>query len=174
MKSILNGHTDKFEYLISKYQNYVFAIILNITGESSDIPDIAQEVFLSVFRSLSSYRSGSFKSWLGKITVSRAIDWKRVQARAPNRENGIEIDNLAQDNMVSLENLIINRDSRKQVKKLCQELPDKYSSTIEKYYFDEKSYEQIAVEEGISVKTVESRLYRARTILKERWEGDMP
>ena len=46
-----------------------------------------------------------------------------------------------------------------------------YSRVLMRYYFEHQSYQQIAREEGISLKTVESRLYRARKILRKRWEG---
>ena len=51
-------------------------------------------------------------------------------------------------------------------------MPEIYRVVIEKFYFQEKSYEMIAREENVSVKTIASRLYRAKILLKEKWREE--
>lgn len=66
--------------------------------------------------------------------------------------------------------VIIRQEDRERLEKICTMLPDRYADVIQKFYFQDKGYNDIAVEEGISTKTVESRLYRARIVLRQKWE----
>lgn len=175
VEMIVSGDADQFKHIVERYQHYVYAILLNITGDNNDIQDLAQEVFIGIYRALPSYHGGSFKGLVGRIAANRAIDWKRARARAPAFISSLPVENLVQkDKIVSLEAIVIRRENREIVRRMCRELPSLYSSTVEKYYFENKTCEEIAVEEGISIKTVESRLYRARAMIRERWEGDRP
>jgi RNA polymerase sigma factor (sigma-70 family) len=73
----LDGEQDAFTLLVEKYKGYVFAIILSFVRDEETAKDIAQEVFLQVYRSLASYRQQNFKGWIGRITANKAIDYKR-------------------------------------------------------------------------------------------------
>jgi RNA polymerase sigma factor (sigma-70 family) len=66
--------------------------------------------------------------------------------------------------------IFLQKERQEQVEKVCLALPEVYRRTIEKYYLEEKSYQQIAAEDKITVKTVESRLYRAKKLFREKWE----
>jgi len=113
------------------------------------------------------------KAWIGKITVNKAIDWKRRQAKYILEDRETELDRIVDDRLISPDRQVIQHERAINIKKLCRTLPPRYSSIVIKYHFEEKSYQQIAREEGISLKTVESRLYRARKMMRERWkEGE--
>jgi len=80
VQACLSGDQAAFAQIVEHYQAYVFAIILNFV-EKSDAPDVAQEVFLQLYHSLSQYEPDNFTAWIGKITVCKAIDWKRSHKR---------------------------------------------------------------------------------------------
>ena len=130
-------------------------------------------MFLQIYRSLPDYQFDHLKAWIGKITVNKAIDWKRRQAKYILEDRETELDRIVDDRLISPDRQVIQHERAINIKKLCRTLPPRYSSIVIKYHFEEKSYQQIAREEGISLKTVESRLYRARKMMRERWkEGE--
>lgn len=170
-KRLMNGDLQAFEGFIEEYQGYVFAIILRFVNDPDDAQDIAQEVFLQLYRSLPEYRPDNLKAWVGKIATNKAIDGKRRRARQGEYlQAEVELPYTPQALEMNPEQMLIKLEKQERIKALCSELPPGYSRVLMRYYFDHQSYQQIAREEGISLKTVESRLYRARKILRERWE----
>lgn len=171
---MISGDETAFAEMINKYKSYVFAIILKVTHHSPDAADIAQEVFLQVFRSLHRYQNQNFKAWLGTIATHKAIDWQRMHERCSNKP-GDEIMVNVPDKRVwaNPSDQLLQNESLSTIRKLCQDLPDRYRIIIEQFYFQSRSCEQIAQRENISVRTVESRLYRARVLLREYWKEAM-
>ncbi len=170
-----NGDTAAFETIIEHYKAYVFAIVLRFVREPDDAQDIAQEVFLQIYRSLPEKRPENLKAWIGKVATNKAIDWKRRQERFQALEEYWQQSDLMgrTGNVVNLEDKIIERQQEAFLRQLCRDLPPPYRRVVVKHHFEGKSYQEIAREEGISLKTVESRLYRARNMMRERWkEGD--
>jgi len=170
----LIGDDEAFTTIISRYQAYIFAIILRFVNERQDAEDIAQEVFLQLYRSLPDKQEGELKSWIGKIAVNKAIDWKRSQKRRQALAECLEQLSLVDDRSGGkIEQVILQREQELLLHQLCRGLSPPYRRVVVKYHFEGKSYQSIAREEGISVKTVESRLYRARKMMRDQWEeGD--
>lgn len=166
------GDAEAFEKIIDHYKAYVFAIVLRFLQDPDDVQDVVQEVFLQLYRSLPGYQPDNLKGWIGKITANKAIDWKRRQSRFL-WDSEKSLSTISEDADAGPERVILKKERDEYIKALCTALPQHYSRIVIKYHFEDKSYQQIAREEGISLKTVESRLYRARKILKERWKEEM-
>jgi len=164
----LDGDREAFSLLIEEYKGYVFAIILRFIQDQEMVRDIAQEVFLQVYQSLNSYQPQNFKGWIGKITVNKTIDYKR---KCKTFELKLEEASLYQEHekIGEPERLWLEKEKENQVQEVLQQLPLLYREMIYKHYYQGKSYQEIASEEGISKKTVESRLYRARNIFRQKW-----
>lgn len=174
VKCCLRGNSEAFAVLVDRYKAYVFAIILNLTGRTAATEDIAQEVFLQVYRSLPQHEIRNFKAWLGRITVNKAIDWKRRQARH-GADASLDAATLPESDVSPAESpeaLLLRQEYRDRVGSLVAALPEIYRRVMLKYYFEGKSYQQIALEEAIAVKTVEARLYRGRHLFRQKWEED--
>ncbi len=168
--SFRRGDPNAFETMIKHYQGYVFAIILNFVNDN-EAPDIAQEVFLQLYRSLPHFQSNHLKAWIGKITVHKAIDWKRSHARYNEGPSDLDI-NTVTDNAMMPDEFIIRQENRRQIQTICRSLPSRYARVIIKFYFENKSYLQIAREEGVSLRTIESRLYRAKHMIRSQWKEE--
>ena len=167
---MLAGNDAAFAQLLERYKNYVFAIIFPILRNKDDAEDAAQETFIKLYCSLYQYSQGSFKSWLGRISVNTAIDLKRKRERELPRENlleGLPEDSLPQGPSVENELLGIEEEN---LENLCRGLPERYRSVVYQYYVLEKSCREIAVAQGVAVRTIESRLYRSRKMIRERME----
>ncbi|MCG0276313.1 MAG: sigma-70 family RNA polymerase sigma factor [Thermosediminibacteraceae bacterium] len=171
----LEGDCEAFRELFDRYKAYVFAIILNFVKDGNEAEDIAQEVFLQIYRSLPQCQQENFKSWIGRIAVNKAIDYKRKVARLPCialEDKAPEMMPVREEECTSPEEIYLTKESREEVRNVTGRLPEIYRRAIEKYYFQDKSCREIAREEGISIKAVESRLNRARTLFKKRWGRD--
>lgn len=172
IKSVFKGNQDAFRKLVEKYQTFVFAICMNIVRDRQEAENLSQETFIQVYRSLARYESKGFKTWIGRIATNKAIDWKR---KAENSHSIVHLDDpevLSTQHEDSLQDQVIKNERKKQIISLCNQLPEKYSIVLNKYYIQSKSYQEISVEEGISIKTVESRLYRAKKEIRKKWEEE--
>ena len=171
-KKALAGDEQAFRAMVEKYKAYVFAIILNFIKDYDEVENVAQEVFMQIYLSLPQYRFKNLKAWIGKIAATKAIDWKRKKSKSSCEEmvESIECFGNAPDRVSETpEEILLKREHREQIFKVCDNMPEIYGSVIVKFYFEGKSYQQIALEEKMSSKTVESRLYRARRLFREKW-----
>lgn len=148
----------------------MFAIILNFVSQN-EASDIAQEVFLQLYRSLPQFESNNLKAWIGKITVRKAIDWKRSHARYKEEPDDSDITSVKDDSLMPDE-IVIKEENRQMLLAICRNLPPRYGRVIIKYYFENKSYQQIAREEGVNLRTIESRLYRAKHMIRSQWKEE--
>jgi RNA polymerase sigma factor (sigma-70 family) len=176
IKQTLSGDELAFAKIVDRYKGYVFAIILNFIKDHNEAENVAQEVFLQIYTSLPKYKSDNFKGWIGRITANKSIDWKRKKEskfREETMENAEYIIDSQKFNFFETpEDKLIQKENRDLIYKLCKNIPPIYEKVIMKFYFEEKSYEEIAIEEGATTKTIASRLYRGRNILREKWREE--
>jgi RNA polymerase sigma factor (sigma-70 family) len=169
---VLEGNDHAFRLLVEKYRNDVFRTVFAVLRDQKEAEDAAQEVFMKVYTSLSRYENQGFKTWITRIAVNHAIDVKRKQAR--RREDVVD----ALDQQVpgspkdSVEKVVIAEDQRRLVQKKLNEVPENYREVIYGFYIAEKSYQQMAKEQNVQVKTIETKLYRARNWMKRNWKED--
>ena len=168
------GNQQAFRILVEKYQLLIYSICYNVVKDSQHAENIAQETFLQVFRSLPNYEYKGFKTWIGRIALNKAIDYQRKATELKKREVEYidDVELIVATDGQNMEDELGRKEDIKKIGELCNQLPDIYRTILRKYYIKEMCYADIALEEGISVKTVESRLYRARKLLKEKWEED--
>ena len=172
IKRAASGNQEAFRKIVEEYQKLVFAICMNITKDRQEAENLAQETFLQVYRSLNKYRSEGFKTWIGRIATNKALDWKRSR-KVENSLQFIDINDsheIRSNERDTPHEKLLHKEEKERLETLCNDLPEKYAVVISKYYVQLKSYKQISDEEGISIKTVESRLYRAKKMLKDKWE----
>ncbi|KQO13830.1 RNA polymerase subunit sigma [Paenibacillus sp. Leaf72] len=141
-----------------------------------DAEDVTQEVLLQIHRSLPECRLEGFKTWVTRIAVNRAIDWKRSKARKPE-ELSEYVDNLGpgtdgQGTAMPAERAAIEREEKRYIREQVEQLPDNYREVVNAYYIEQKSYEEISSSTGLERKSVESRLYRARNWIKRHWRRE--
>ncbi|UWG99286.1 RNA polymerase sigma factor [Dehalobacter sp. DCM] len=146
-------------------------ICLNVVHDPFEAENLTQDTFLQVYKSLPTYEYRGFKTWLSRIALNKAIDYKRKLAKTKGRERlGLaEIENLA-DERAPVQEIIIKEEEKVLLDQCLKKIPKHYETVIRKTYQDNKSSRQIALEENISIRTVETRLYRGKKILRECFE----
>ncbi|MFU1797097.1 MULTISPECIES: RNA polymerase sigma factor [Paenibacillus] len=170
---IRRGDQAAFRMLVEHFGQHVFQTAYSVLRNVKEAEDAAQEVFLQVYKSLPDYRSQGFKTWITRIAVNKAIDIKRKLGR--RREDQMA-DGEIIEQMPSAEEDVLGQLVRKEKKMLLERklalLPVQHKDILIQFYINEKSYEQIAKEQNIAVKTVESRLYRARGWIRNHWKEE--
>jgi RNA polymerase sigma factor (sigma-70 family) len=165
VSQVLAGNDAAFAVLVERYKNYVFALIYPILRNRDDAEDAAQETFLKLYRSLAQYSQGSFKSWLGRISINTAIDMKRKRERLGENLLGNLPDRYSIPEPSAEEKVV---EDELFLEDLCCGLPESFKRVVYQYYVQEKSCREIAIEQGVAVRTVESRLYRSRKLIREK------
>ncbi|HLH42037.1 MAG TPA: sigma-70 family RNA polymerase sigma factor [Bryobacteraceae bacterium] len=166
----LSGEEAAWEDLIKTHTRRVYAICYRFTGSSQEAQDLAQEVFLRVFRSLKSFRAGegSFTVWLGKLTRNLLIDHYR-RSRLERASDSIEqaLPVLEEKTAISAraDGLLAGREASEALQGALQKLSPELRETVILRDLEELEYREIAQVLKVPEGTVKSRLNRGRAEL---------
>jgi len=164
-----NGSEHAFRMLIEMHKQYVFKCIFGVLRNQKDAEDASQEVWMKIYTSLPQYEHQGFKTWMTRIAVNHAIDCKRRKARQKEEL----VDDLP---VKESQDVVVRRLLRKEQKQLVlrhlEEVPESYREVIEGFYIKEKSYQELANEQHVQVKTIETKLYRARLWMRKNWKEE--
>lgn len=167
IERVQKGEVRCFADLVSRYQDPVYGMALRFVRGKDEAEDIAQEAFLRAYRGLEGFKGDSaFSTWLYRITWNLCADWLR-RNRKPGRAS-LAIDDAADlaDDRVDLEQGLLAEEEKRKVREALDGLDEKYRSVLVLLYYQRMSYEQIAAVLEVPMKTVETRLYRARKLLR--------
>lgn len=173
IRQICQGDGDAFRQFVNTYSQHVFKVTYSVLREVKVAEDAAQEAFLQMYKSLPDYRHQGLKSWITRIALNKAIDSKRKQERL--KEQPVDYELVLSQTASNEEDIlsgIVRRDRKDRLMEEINKLPEAHREIIVAYYLDHKQYEQISMEKGIALKTVESRLYRARQWIRHHWKED--
>lgn len=166
----LENH-DAFGELIGRYEKRLYRYVRRITDAShEECEDILQEVFLKAYRYLNNFDPKlSFSSWIYRIAHNETISHFRKRKVRPNtipEEDGeLYLKNIQADLDIAAE--IDRKQLGESARKTLTKLGKKYEDVLVLRYLEEKSYEEISDILKIPVKTVGTRLNRAKKKLRE-------
>lgn len=171
---VLAGDRNAFRLIVEKYGDRVLGFLRSRLGSEEEAADMAQDVFLRVYRSLDSYRLGeNFASWLFAIAANRlrthAAKLFRERAKVERKAYDLEA-SAAADPVKEAERNLASEELRRAVALLKDELRE----VVELYYFAELSVAQTARVLGIGEEAAKSRLFRARSLLRKAIEEEQP
>jgi RNA polymerase sigma factor (sigma-70 family) len=167
------GADISFEEVVREHQAMVFRTLLRLTGSREHLEDLAQDVFLRLYKALPSFRGESLIStYLYRITVNVAQnEWKRRKRDdrplvSISEETGAWEDRLEHPDR-NAEQMLEEREFQQNVEERLAELSAVERSVLVLYHQEERSYEQIALALGMPVGTVRTHLHRGRKKLRE-------
>jgi RNA polymerase sigma-70 factor (ECF subfamily) len=171
------GDKQAFELLIKKYQRRIFHLIYRITQDPAVVESLAQDVFLKAYRSISSFRGSSrFYTWLYRIAVNTSLSYIKKESVGENREKRVDFDlhasNLAVDSMrvEDPEELLMRKEFFSHLVGSLRRLPEELRTAVVLREFTGLNYEEIAEVMEIPLGTVRSRIFLARSRLREMLE----
>ena len=174
-----HGDLDAFNTLVLHYQDMVFNVALRILGDDELAADAAQEAFISAFRSINSFRGGSFKAWLMRTVTNACYDELRRQKRRPttplepDTNDGEEMDSphwLADPNM-SPEQEAEADELDHAIQHCLENLPTDFRVVVIMADIQGFDYNEVATATRVPLGTIKSRLARARLRLRECLRG---
>lgn len=167
------GQTDAYRFIIEKYRPYLFQVVLSVVRNPKDAEDVTQEALLKIYYSLSRYRFEGFKTWMTRIAVNQAIDYKRKAFHRKESASDSPEDYAVNEGYAeSSEDCFLRREMKEMLQGKLQTVPESYREVIQAFYLEDKSYPEIAADLGLEQKSVESRLYRARQWIRKHWKEE--
>ncbi|WP_413376136.1 RNA polymerase sigma factor [Alkalihalobacillus sp. 1P02AB] len=169
VKRAQQGDEWAFRQIVEEHRAHVIRAIMPVIKNVKDAEELAQDVFVRVFYALPQYEARGFKTWVTRIAVNMAIDEKRKRARRKEEALG-DWEGTTTSN--EIEEQLIKKETKRIVLEKMESVPENYRNVLIAFYIEEKSYQEIANEQKVEVKTVETKLYRARKWVKDRWKED--
>lgn len=168
---VVEGEKNAFAPLVDAYKNMVFTLCLRMLGDEVDAEEAAQEVFIKVFNSISSYREKSaFSTWVYRITYNHCISVIRKKIRVIDLADEVPDDRVDEGVMDGLDRLR-DEDRAHYVQKALEAIPETDAFMVTLFYFEALDLEEIARITGYSSGNVRTRLHRARKKIYEVLQG---
>jgi RNA polymerase sigma-70 factor (ECF subfamily) len=158
-----------WEEIVREHSGRVYRLAYRLTGDPHEAEDLTQDVFVRVFRSLDSYRPGTFEGWLHRITTNLFLDRVRrrqrirfdalteeLSARLPLRATGTDPEQVYE--MTHLDQDILTA---------LRALPPQFRAAVVLADIEGYSYEEVAQTLGVKMGTVRSRIHRGRALLRQ-------
>ena len=175
IQQYLKGDEKSLEVLIERYLRMIYNFVYRNVGSPSDAEDIAQEVFVKVWKNIRKFdRNKNFKPWIFQIAKNTAIDFLRKKKSIPfSRFENEKGQNLLVDNMPGApDNLLENLNDKKVLAGAMHGLSDKEQRLINMRHKDGMSFKEIAEVFGESINTIKSRYRRILAVLKRNIKAD--
>ena len=167
------GKQAAYAELMDRYRDSIYFTMLKMVKNTDDADDLTIEAFGKAFNRLEQYSpSFAFSTWLFKIASNNSIDFirkKRIQVTSMDsgfsNSDGESIQIDARSTCLNPEETIFHGQRIDHMRLLVSKLKPKYRELVEKRYFEEMSYEEIAEEMNLPLGTVKAQLFRARDFL---------
>jgi len=175
MLRVKAGDDSAFEYLVHKYRRPMVGFMYRTTHNAPVAEDLAQEVFLRVYRSRENYEpSAKFTTWIYRIASNLAVNYARdtrheraesaVSIDEPDEETGLTVD--VPDTSLSAEESILRRERMAAIRQRVQALPERQRIAVIMHKYQEMDYRQIAEVLKLSESATKSLLFRAYETLR--------
>ena len=179
VKAAQHGDLNAFNALILRYQNLLYGIALRMLNDEDIASDAVQEALISAFSKLNSFRGGSLRSWLARVTVNACYDEMRRKRR--QREVPMEQYNMEGEEVEDLSWMIDPADRPEEqyesfelenaIQHSLSQLTPAYREALVLVDIEGLSYEEASVAAHVPVGTVKSRLARARLQMRCNLQG---
>jgi RNA polymerase sigma-70 factor (ECF subfamily) len=175
IERLKRGEESAFRSLVEQYQDLVYNTALGVVQNESDAEDVAQEVFIQVFRSIGTFKSeAKLSTWIYRITTTRALDLLRARKskkrfgllkRLWETEEESPVENISDFNHpgVSLE----RKEEAAQLMTAIAQLPENQKVAFVLHKLEGLSYLEVAEVMGNTLPAVESLMHRARLNLRK-------
>ena len=180
IRAVLAGDIDRYAELVDRYQDRALRLAFSFVGNFEDARDVAQDAFVSAYRSLGRFRGAArFSTWLSRIVINRCKDVHRARARHPVVAAGLGSagDDPAADDGLFMDapdpcpgpgDQAVNRELSQQLTVAIRSLPMNQRTAFLLHHVHGVSVEEAAGIMGCRAGTVKSHLFRATSSLRER------
>jgi len=157
-------------YLIERYKNLVWHMVLRMVSQPEDAEDLCQEIFLRIFRDIGKFRGESkLSTWIGAIAYHMSISYLRKKGK----EILVPVEDYfpvagTRPVVESAEAALDKSSMKKLIHRIIDSLPVHYRTVITLFYLEELSYREIGEITGMPDGTIKSYLNRGRQAIREQ------
>jgi len=177
MLRVKAGDESAFDFLVQKYRRPLVSFMYRMARNAAAAEDLAQEVFLRVYRSRQTYEaSAKFTTWLYRIATNLAVNHARdtrherpevtVSLDEPDEDTGTTLD--VADSTVSVEEALVRRERMLAIQAKVEALPERQKLAVVMHKYQQMDYKQIADVLKLSESATKSLLFRAYETLREQ------
>jgi len=178
VQAAIKGDQMAYANLMDQYRESIYFMMLKMVKNPDDADDLTIEAFGKAFKRLEQYSpSYAFSTWLFKIASNNAIDFiRKKRIKVTSMDSGMQTDDGemiyidAKSSTLDPEETIMKKQKVLHMRELVSRLKPRYRVLVEKRYFEELSYEEIATELDLPLGTVKAQLFRARDFLANMME----
>ena len=174
------GSEEAFAWLIARFHQPIYSLLARTVYDRADAADLTQEVFVKVFRGVSSFHGeSSLRTWIYRIALREASNQRRwwmrhkfqevaIDQEMPEGDSGtpVRIKDRLVDPAESPFDAVVHAENRALVEAALKQVPEPFRTTLILRDIEGFVYEEVAEIEGVSLGTVKSRLVRGRAHLK--------
>jgi len=181
VRAVLDGDRDAFRILVDRESAAVVRACYRVLADSAEAEDVAQEAFVTAYRSLASWRAdGPFGAWLSRIAVRlavrqlgrrRAVSWVHASAAAAPIDGGDVTLHLMAGAQTQPEQLALEAERATSARRAVAALDEPYREVVALRFFGERSLEEIAAMTNRPLGTVKTHLRRGLIRLRDRMDA---
>lgn len=181
VRELQAGAEDAFAHLLALYRNPVYNMVYHITDNEADAADVLQNIFVKIIRGIKAFRgTSSLKTWIYRIAVREALNYRRGWFRRSRREV-VSLDDLrffmpaAQlsggTGQASPYDWVEQGERKEMIERALRSLPESYRAVVVLREVEDLRYDEISDVLGVAEGTVKSRLKRGREMLRRKLAG---
>lgn len=170
--ALKGGERDSFALMVTKYRESVIRICRGYVGSYEDAEDLAQEVFIEVYRSISKFRGDSqFTTWLYRMAVNKSLNYLRYHKNRfrlyKSGESAGEETLINHPDDIRTDDGAIDSDHRTALREALDKLSENQRTAFILNKYEELSYNEVADVMESTLATIESLIFRARQNLRK-------
>lgn len=156
---------------IKDYSKYIFTICFSFTKNYFDAEDLTQETFIAAQINLKNFDGCNMKGWLTRIAANKCKDHLKSSAKKHRSTDPEELKAIVDESYSPLSELM-KKTSREGVEALCNKLKEPYKTISIKYFCEGIKLSEQAKASDKNLRTLETQLYRAKSMLRELWKEE--
>lgn len=161
----------RFTDMVEQYKRLIFSLCYSFVHNELDAEDLTQETFLSAYRRLEAFDGRNTKAWLMTIAANKCRSFLSDPKRKLTVSQEEELERVS-DRSPGPEEKFLQEETRQRLWRCCQRLKEPYRTVAVLYFFQGVRLSAYAEQQGISQRTLETQLYRAKKMLRTLWKED--
>ncbi len=168
ISALIDGEDSAYRHIIAKYREPVIRLCRGFTGSADDAEDLAQDVFIEVFRSVGRFKGrSSLSTWIYRIAVNKSINFVRDSKKRDHDDNTSTAEIEGKDNDDSADSHLMQKEHARALHRALDRLPELQRTAFVLSKYEDMSYSGIAEIMNTSISAVESLLFRAKRNLQK-------
>ena len=177
IEKIRRGGKHHYALLVDRYKDKAFTLAVRMLKDRRDAEEAAQDAFMRAYNGLDKFEgTAKFGTWLYRIVHNVCLTRlakRKNDVQSSEYDDGQDYENAGMTSTTLLESEIETKDMIDTVKKIIDTLPEKYTSILSLFYFQELTHEEICEVTQLPLGTVKVRLFRARALLQRRLSEEL-